>query len=88
MSQKRNDPEAIAEYQRLVTLVERLSRQESEVEGRLKVFREQLQTEFGCQTVQEGEELLAKERQKLVQQERKLTQLIEAFEQKYGHYLD
>lgn len=71
-------------YEQLKKLEEQATRERDQAIGAKETYLKQLKSEFGCNSVDEGKELLAKKTKELDKLKRTIEKKLEAFDEKYG----
>lgn len=72
-------------YQKLKKQADELVRQKAQAEGRLSQCLQQLEGEFGCKTIEQGEKQLAKLKRRIGTLEEQFEQEVEEFERKWDN---
>ena len=78
----------IGEYKKLLAEVETMKRAADRAEGALSEVMKELKTQFGCNTIEEAEQLLKTLEAELVEAEAEEAKLTRRFKKKWGDKLE
>lgn len=76
-----------ADYLRLKTERESLTREEAKTQGQLESLLERLKSLFGCETIKEAKKKLESDRKNLAEQKEKLVEAEREFREKWKEKL-
>lgn len=77
----------IEDYQQAVKKVERLKREEAQIEGSILQIKKQMKSQLGCEDLEEIKVILGEKKEKLNGFETLIKEQLSVFEKKYGDLL-